>query len=283
VSGGGTAASRSYSTAQAARIAGIREERVRALVRSGLCRPGRRGRRYAFSFQDLVVLRAAKGLLDSHVPPARVSRALAALAADLPGDRPLSGLRVCADGRSVVVRDGRSAWRPETGQIVFDFAIDDLRERARAEQSAVRETGADDSVVERARRAFERGVALEDDDPKAAADAYRRALAADPELVDAYVNLGRLAHEAGDAREASQLYHRALERSPDDPVIHFNLALALEDTRGVAPALLHYERAIALDPAFADAHFNLAGLYEQLGRPADALRHYHAYKKLTRG
>ena len=68
--------SRHLSTAEVSRILGIREARVRELARAGLCRPARSGRSYAFSFQDLVVLRAAEGLLRRKVPAARVQRAL---------------------------------------------------------------------------------------------------------------------------------------------------------------------------------------------------------------
>lgn len=273
--------SRMLSTAEVARVLGVREARIRELVRWGLCRPTRRGRGYAFDFQDLVVLRTAVGLLEQHVPASRVRGALSSLSAQLPPERPLSGMRVFADGRHVAVRDGAGTWQPETGQALLDFEVDALAaeaERARGDRGGV---PADDAA--RARSEFEAALELEAEAPDAAAAAYRRSVALDPLLVEAWVNLGRLAHEAGDAREAAHLYHRALELSSEDPVIHFNLALALEDSRGPGPAASHYERAIALDADFADAHYNLAGLYEQLGREADALRHYHAYKKLTDG
>jgi tetratricopeptide (TPR) repeat protein len=273
--------SRHLSTSDAARILGLKESRIRELVRIGLCRPERKGRRYAFSFQELVVLRAANRLLASNVPIARVRRALLALSDELPQDRPLSGLRIWADGRRVAVRDGGTAWEPETGQTLLDFEVDELARQVAELRSAEPAPSDDDSPQARALAEFERGVELEDDDPAAACEAYGRALAQNPDLVDAWVNLGRIAHEAANAAEAVRLYHEALERSPDDPVIHFNLALALEDTRGAGPAAAHYERALALDPSFADAHYNLAGLCEKLDRKADALRHYHAYKKLT--
>ena len=271
---------RTLSTTEAARILGVKESRVREIVRAGWLRPAGVGRRYAFGFQDLVVLRAAKGLLDARVPAARVRRALAALAREIPPGRPLSGLRIYADGRRVAVCDGAGAWQPETGQCLLDFEIDALARAA----DAVREADpppARDARAAEAQRAFERALDLEDRDPAAARAAYARALALDPALADAYVNLGRLAHEAGDASEAVRLYRSALSRAPEDPVIHFNLALALEDTDGAAAALPHYERALALDPDFADAHYNLAGLCEQLGRKADALRHYRRYRDLT--
>jgi hypothetical protein len=275
---------RRLSTQDVARILGLRDARVRELVRAGLCRPLRSGRGYAFSFQDLVVLRAGKELLERHVPAARVRSALAALAAQLSPDRPLSGVRIFADGREVAVRDGDAAWQPATGQIVLDFGVDELARRVAdlAEPSPAAES-ARSGAPARAREEFQRALGLEDSDPEAARDAYRRALALDPELADAYVNLGRLAHEAGDAREAARLSHLALEKIPEDPTVHFNLALALEDLGSRDAAVAHYRRALALDPDFADAHFNLAGLCEQLGREAEAVRHYHAYKKLTEG
>jgi tetratricopeptide (TPR) repeat protein len=274
---------RRLSTAEVSRILGLREARVRELVRAGLFHPARSGRGYAFSFQDLVVLRAAKELLERQISGARLRQAIAALAAELPEERSLSGLRIFADGREVAVRDGHAAWQPATGQIVLDFEVDDLTRRA---EEIVRTPAADAaaaSAAERGRAELERAIALEDDDPAAARDGYRRALAEDPSLVDAYVNLGRLAYADGDVREAARLDHLALERSPDDPIVHFNLALALEDLGSAASAVAHYQRALALDPDFADAHFNLGALCEQLGREAEALRHYHAYKKLTEG
>jgi predicted Zn-dependent protease len=274
---------RHLSTAEVARILGAKEARIREMVRSGLCRPTRRGHRYAFSFQDLVVLRAAQQLHARGVPAARVRRALATILRELPPHRSLSAVRIYADGREVAVCDGDASWLPETGQTLLDFeeaALARLVAAVRPAEAAAC-ARADASPLQRARRELERALDLEDDDPKAAAAAYGRALELDPELVDAYVNLGRIAHEHGEPTEAERLYRAALARSPDDPIIHFNLALALEDTRGAVPAIAHYERALALDPAFADAHYNVAGLYEQSGRKVDALRHYRAYQKLT--
>ena len=273
--------SRNLSTTEVSRILGMPEARIRELARLGLCGAGRRGRAYAFSFQDLVVLRAAQELLGRKVPGGRVRRALAALVRELPEDRPLSGLRLYADGRHVAVRDEGTSWLPESGQTVLNFELDELAQRVEElrEPESAREQVSDRRG--RALREFQRALDTEDETPDLARAAYRRALEIDPDLTDAYVNLGRLAHQAGDAREAARLYTLAPERGPDDPIVHFNLALALEDTRGAGPAAHHYDCALRLDPDFADAHYNLAGVCEKLGRTADAIRHYSAYKKLT--
>ena len=277
------AINRNLSTPEAARILGMSEARIRELVRSGLGRPERRGRRYAFSFQDLVLLRTAWELIRKQVPAARVARSLAALVRELPEDRPLSALRIRADGACVVVQEGDLCWNPETGQTVLDFeASFDVAELERRTETVISlAEAAGTTPTELARVEFERALELEDEDPMAACTCYGRAIELDPGLVDAYVNLGRIAHEAGQGREAIRLYQLALERTPDDPVVHFNLALAVDDTQGAAAAAPHYRRALTLAPDFADAHYNLAGLCEKLDRPRDALRHYSAYRRLT--
>jgi len=274
----------SLSTADVARLLGVPVARVRAFVRAGWCAPERRGRALAFSFRDLVVLRAASSLHAARVPAVRVKRALRALARELGADRQLSGLRIAADGTRVVVHEDGARFEPESGQLLLDFSLDALAHAAarvtRAEVVPRRQPRDDPRTL--AERAFAEALALEERDPAAAMRAYRRALARDASFSDAAINLARLVHDAGRAREAVALYHAALAHAPSDAELHYNLALALEDARGAAAAIHHYEHALALDPSFADAHWNLAGLLEAAGRKQDALRHYRAYEKLTR-
>jgi tetratricopeptide (TPR) repeat protein len=276
-----------FRTTDVARILGVSPARVRAVVRAGLCRPSRRGRAWEFGFQELVRLRTAHELLSAKVPPRRVRRALTELSAQLPPDRPLSGVRIYADGRQVVARDGRTAWRPDSGQVVFSFAVDDLA-RAAGVVVPVRGRRSRAPVRRPARQSplawFERALRLErKNDVEGARAAYHKAVELDPDLADAYINLGRLTHAAGDPVEAARLYHHALQCAPDDPVAHYNLAIALEDQRRFPAAVSHYQQALSLDPEFADAHFNLARLLDRLGRRAQAMRHLFSYKQLTEG
>lgn len=288
-----------FGTGDAARVLGVSPHRVRAMVRAGWCRPARRGRAYAFQFQDLVLLRTAHGLTQARVSPRRVKRALSELLRQLPRDRPLSGVRISADGGQVVVRDGPRIWQPESGQMLLDFSVEELARRvvmqpaARDRRSSQR-SGAPSATGVRSAAAtpqrhresaadwFDYAVDLEDEDPDAARRAYERALELDPDLSDAHVNLGRLAHEGGDPQTAAAQYQQALGRDPLDPVTHYNLALALEDLEQFAHSLEHYQRAVALNPTFADAHYNLSQLLGRLGRKADALRHMVRYRQLVR-
>jgi len=270
-------------TADVAKVLGIAPTRVRAMVSAGWCKPGRQGRQFRFEFQDVVLLRTAVGLLNAQVSPRRVKRALGELLRQLPAERPLSGVRIAAVGGRVVVREGDSVWQPESGQLQFAFTVDALARRAGMPRALhaklpppVRRE------AESADEWFERGVALEDDDPEAARRAYQRTLELAPDHADAWVNLGRLAHEADDASTAARCYHEALSREESDPVTHYNLALACEDLDKPAKAVAHYRRAIALNPRFADAHYNIGQLLSRLGDRADGLRHMVRYRQLTR-
>jgi len=272
-----------FFTADVAKLLGVTPRRVRDMARAELCRANRRGARYLFSFQDIVLLRAAHGLIGQRVPTRRVRQAMRHLRRQLEPGRPLSAVRVFADGRQVVVRDGRSAWEPDTGQMMLLFDVGELA-RAAGVVVPVKPRPTKEKKHRRGESAevlFERGLHLEESDPKAAREAYRLALEIDPELSDACVNLGRLLHEEGQVAEAAALYRRALARATGDPVAHYNLALALEDQGDERGAIAHYHHAIEADETFADAHFNLGRLLERAGKRKQAMEHLLAYKRLT--
>jgi len=122
-----------YSTKDVAGLLGLTTGQVRSYVRAGFLSPrqGPRGE-YSFSFQDLVLLRTAKGLLAARVPRRRVRLALQNLREQLPESRPLTGVRISAQGHHVVVRDGQDVWNPESGQTLFDFELAGLAREASA-------------------------------------------------------------------------------------------------------------------------------------------------------
>lgn len=271
-----------YATRDVARLLGLTISQVRAFARGGFLAPERGARgELRFSFPDLVLLRTAKGLAASRVPARRIRRALRLLRRQLPAGRPLSAVRISADGERVVVRDGAAAWNPESGQLQLDFAVADLasraaplaRQAARAARIAAEPLDADEW--------YDLGFDLEAVDLEEARDAYRRALELDPGHADAHVNLGRLLQEGGDVAEAVAHYQRALELHPRHATAWFDLGIALEDLRRRPDAVRAYEQAIAVDPKLADAHFNLARLYEAAGKRAAALRSLSRYRLLA--
>lgn len=274
-----------YTTGEVARILELTPAQIRASVRARLVEPERGARgEFRFSFQDLVFLKTARGLLAARVPARRMRGAFEKLRVQLPRGRRLSAVRIAVEGKRIVVSDGRSRWQPESGQVLFDFGVADLAVRAApAAREAFRQAKAEEETRDFSAEEWYRwGCELEAAAPEEAGEAYGRALSLDPGHTDALVNLGRLVHESGDAAQAETLYRRALEARPKDPIAAFNLGVALEDLERPRDALAAYEKAISLDPGNADAHYNAANLCERLGQPADALRHLKEYRALTR-
>jgi tetratricopeptide (TPR) repeat protein len=201
-----------------------------------------------------------------------------------------------AEGR-IVVGDGARRWQADSGQILFDFEISEIaRKAAPVARHAFREakkrdvelrTAASGSPAGRdaegmsAEDWYAWGCELEAAAPAEAREAYERALALDPALADARVNMGRLCHEAGDLLGAEEHYRGALACRPDHGTAAYDLGVVLQDLGLQDEAIDVYETAVRIDPGNADAHYNVARLYEDRGRNADAVRHLKAYRKLT--
>jgi len=266
----------SYGVREVEKLLRLPRSTIRALIEAGFVAPARGPRKaWRFSFQDLIVLRTAQALVAANVPRKRITRSVRELRRHLPESMPLSGLSICAVADRVVVREGASRWQAESGQYLLAFEGDpadgslSVIERGRGEP---REPSAQDW--------FEQAAALEAEDPGAARRAYERAVAAEPELLDAHINLGALLHEAGDLEQAERAYRRAIEACGMDPMLLYNLGVLLEDLHRDEEALQAYQGALQGDPKLADCHYNLALLCERLGRPKEAIRHMAQYRRL---
>ncbi|HXO63223.1 MAG TPA: tetratricopeptide repeat protein [Steroidobacteraceae bacterium] len=268
---------RSYSVRDVERVLQLSAGTTRGLIRAGFVSPGRGPKReYRFSFQDLIVLRAARGLIQAKVPRKRIRRSLESLRRELPVSMPLSGLAICAVGDRVVVREGDSRWQADSGQYLLGLDVSVHNGVLRM----VEHPRAAAPLPAPQRDWFAEGLALEASDPRAAIDAYRQAAEADPDNSAAWINLGRLLHAQGATLEAEAVYGQALERVGPDPLLLFNQGVLLEDLGRTAAALAAYRSAITEDPELADGHYNLARLYESLGEPQQAIRHLGQYRRL---
>ena len=268
--------SEGYSLRDVGKLLGLSRSIVGKLIDAGFVTPARgRRREYRFSFQDLVVLRAAQGLSEAKIPSARILRSLRRLRAQLPDQMPLAGLRIEAVGDSVVVNEGDRQWQPEDGQYVFRFEV------AAPDGGLAFVDPVEPPVAETPRPWFEQGQALEAVDAEKAVEAYRRAIAQNARDLRAYVNLGRLLHERGRLNDAEAVYRAAIANCDADGTLLFNLGVLLEDRGRARDAANAYRAALNAEPGLADAHFNLARLCEAHGLRREALRHWSAFRKLT--
>src|SRR6266487_6197586 len=122
---------RRFSLREAARILEVPAARLRALARAGFLAP-QRGPigPLSFGFQDLLLLRTTKGLLESGVPMRRIRRIWASLREQLAADLPLTSIAIHTDGEEVVASDGSARWRPDSGQFLLNFEASEIAARA---------------------------------------------------------------------------------------------------------------------------------------------------------
>ena len=267
-----------YTVAEVARLFGFKPTRLRYWHRSGVLAPSVRvdGRNY-YSFQDLVGVRAAKGLLEQGVPLRKVRRSVESLREAFPKTaRPLSELRVMADGRTVLVQDDAGAYEPTTGQAVLDFRIDGLA------SDVVRLLHFDHDDRARAYEHYLEGCRYDEDEQTfdEAEQAYKKALSLDPTLSNALTNLGNLEYRRQQLEAAERYYRQALESDPEQPEALYNLGFLCFERDEVGQAIGLFREALRSDPSFADAHFNLAMALEERGERAAAQPHWRQYLTL---
>lgn len=270
-----------FSTRDAAKIVDLPERQIRSCVRAGLLSPDRGpGRRLKLTFQDLLLLKTTKGLLESRVPLPRVRRMLSSLKRQLPEDQHLTSLTIYADGGRVVAWNGSARWQPDSGQFLFSFDAQTIAQHVSLPPPSPRRRPSPPVAAPTAREWFELAAELEASSPEEAQRAYHQALEQDPTLADAHVNLGRLYQEAKKPAQAEAHYRAAIRYTPSDPIPHFNLAALLDDQNRADEAASAYRQAIDHDPHCADAHYNLGLLYEKIGRRSEAIRHLSKARSL---
>jgi tetratricopeptide (TPR) repeat protein len=266
-----------YSAADLRRILRLDESQLRACLRAALLPVPRRESSCSYSFQNLVVLRTAKGLTEAGVSVSRIRKVLECLERQLGEETSISSLKIYASGKRVVVWDGASRWQPDSGQFLLNFetahilppkALTPRTDQARSDREA-------------GQRWFQRALTFEEDSAEEARQAYEEAIRLDPALTDAHINLGRLHHNLGHLADAEACYRRAVQLEPKLALAHFNLGVVLEDRQKKSAAVLAYQEALKHAPDFLEAHCNLAQLFEKLGRKRDAFRHYAAANRLS--
>src|SRR5580658_8676357 len=237
-----------FTRREVTKLLGVSETRLRSLDRAKVVSPsGHRGKQRAYTFQDLIALRATRELLSHRIRLRDVARAIGALRQALPRvTRPLQELRIVGDGRRVTVRSDAGVFEPLTGQMVLNFEVQSLRDDVvrmlRPERTSGSSKTAYDLYIE--------ATSLDEDVAtyERAEDLYSRAIRLDPTLAIAYTNLGNIRFRRGDETAAEELYRRAIEVDPRQPEAHYNLGYVMLERCNAAAASQYFERAIEGEP-----------------------------------
>jgi tetratricopeptide (TPR) repeat protein len=244
------------------RYPAVRDDHVRYLEKWGLLRSVVRTPGDLFlDFADLSVLKQANAELQAGTPFRAVVRSLAAtragqLALDFKGE-PVAG------AGAKVVALARPSRPPAEARLAPASGGRPL-------------TPAEERFLDGER--LDSGETIDVD---GAMQAYRDAIALDPTLAPAMVNLGNLHYTLDHLAEAQGLYIQAAIVDPSCVEAHFNLGNVNHDLGRFEDAARCYRQALRLNGGYADTHFYLAVTLEKLGRSQEAQPHWRRYRELA--
>jgi tetratricopeptide (TPR) repeat protein len=146
-----------------------------------------------------------------------------------------------------------------------------------------------------------------------AEDYFNRAIATDPTMAGALINLGTARSRQGKLDDAEHYYRKALDLNPNsqaamsnlasicavsgrtqeairlktkiqrflerNPYYHFNLGLQADQQGNYAEALIKYKRAIKLNSTDHTFYFAIARLYAQIGKTKQVVSNLHLAQK----
>jgi tetratricopeptide (TPR) repeat protein len=264
-------ATQQFTRREFQRLLEVSDQQLNYWEKLRLISPRKAGASKSYDFRDLITLRAAKQLIETGVPASRLRRSLVALNQKLSEVKsPLTELRIRSNGKDVIVERAGKQLEPISGQFVLNFETRELGSKIRV----MPQRSAEDWFA----------MALEyDGDPATrsqAIGAYQRTIAMDPEHVEALINLGMLAYDAGQLAEAAQSFRCAVELQPENGIAQFNLGSVLEELGEFEAARQHLRLAVRHEPHHADARYNLAFVCEKLGALVEAREHWTVYVKL---
>ena len=265
-----------YSTREVSDLIGLKTAQIRHYVRRELIHPVRGDHgEFRFNFQDVVLLRTAKSLIDANVSPRRAYRVLLKLQTEFAHVKSLAAVKIYADGNRVVVQEGSHSWEVESRQVHLDFDMRDLADNVAslANRNLILARDGDELNSD---EWYNLGLDLEEVEPKKAPEAYTRAIELNPRNADAHVNLGRLLQLDGNLKHAKRHYEIALKAVADHELAYYNMGTVFDELDEMEQAAHYYRRA----PSVPDSHYNLARISELAGDEISALRHMRHYRQL---
>jgi tetratricopeptide (TPR) repeat protein len=238
-----------------------------------------------YRFSDLLALKKIARLRAENAHPRVIKQALQALRRWM-ADAPHLGedVQVYKEGRRVRVQIGKQRLEPGSGQLLFDFAEEEIKKLLHLPGSQKSAAGMAERLRNKieADRWFERGLELEQTGApyEQIIDAYTKASQLDPQSAGALVNLGTVFFNGHAWADAEAQYKKALEIDPNYALAHFNLGNLYDERGDSSNALEHYQAALRLHPGYEDVHYNLALLYQGMHDVMSAVRHWRAFLKL---
>ena len=112
--------------------------------------------------------------------------------------------------------------------------------------------------------------------PSEAKCSYEKALAIDPKMNSARVNLAMLLAESGEIDSAKVLLEEAIAVDPKDAKAYNNLGTIHYTEKDIDRAVKYYTKGIELEPTNVEARYNLGLAFAESGLLLEAIREWRA-------
>ena len=110
---------------------------------------------------------------------------------------------------------------------------------------------------------------------------FRRALAFEPDYINAGTQLALIALQHQRIDEARRLLEANREAQPLNPGVHKSLGALCSMLHQLDEAIVHYDTALRLNPNYADAHLELSRIFVAQNRLEDARRELETCVRLS--
>jgi tetratricopeptide (TPR) repeat protein len=263
-----------YTQAEARRIVGVDDRRLRYWERLKLVRPRIRWGERFYDFGDLAALRVIKRLTDSRVPAGRLRRAVSEMERQLgQSELRIENLQLVECGHSVgVVMPGTATapFDPLARQWILPLERRENGGKIRQLESLTAEEWFEVAA----------GTETNPDMLGDAIEAYRRVIDLAPDWIEAHINIGVALYHRRELDAAQSAFLAALALDPTNAICRYNLGCVYEEVGKLDEAIENLRAALLAMPSHADAHFNLALAFEKKGDTDRAREHWAHYLKL---
>lgn len=110
---------------------------------------------------------------------------------------------------------------------------------------------------------------------------YKKAVAIQPDLADAYFNMGVISHVLGKPDDAIIYYQKVLELNPNHLLANNNLGNVLRQSGRADEAMEYYQKALSINPDHADTYNNIGTFFQIKGELGEAIQQYQKAVELN--
>ncbi len=256
-----------YTKARLHRILNLSYNFISKLEKEGIIKPIKQiGKRKYYGFQEYLGLKTIQTLRQNGISPKKLVGSIKLVEKKFNTlNSPLTEIKYIPLGKEVIIKYGNFIMNSQ-GQYLLPAFFETPKNNIQQMQPNALYWFEEASKYDQ-----------QSDTIHLAEEYYKKAIAENPKLIEAYINLGTLYYRIGRIKSAEKYYFKALKIERDNPYLLYNLGNLYDEVNNYKKAIQYYRKAIKIMDDYGDAHYNLALVYIKLKNWKKALQHLKRY------